>query len=156
MSNAAEAYATAEKIADWFLARNRTEESEGGEPITNLKLQKLLYYAQGIVLAVTDRKLFDDKIEAWIHGPVVPVIYRKYKCFKDGGIAFEGTSDSVDLPDDITKLLEYVYKEFGQFSAWRLRDMTHNEAPWQSTKINGVISTDLIKEYFEHNYLEEE
>lgn len=50
-----------------FLARNR----EAGDTISNLKIQKMLYYAQGYSLALFNKPLFDDRIEAWKHGPVV-------------------------------------------------------------------------------------
>ena len=60
---------TAAEAAKWFLARNRiTAEEAGGEYISNLKLQKLLYYAQGCFLAVTGKPLFSDPIVAWQHG----------------------------------------------------------------------------------------
>ena len=71
---------TASEVAKWFLAYNRDVlAEEGGEYISNLKLQKLLYYAQGSFLAVTDSPLFDDPIVAWQHGPVVESVYHEYK-----------------------------------------------------------------------------
>ena len=45
-------------------------------------------------------------------------------------------------------LLESVYEEFGQYSAWKLRNMTHKETPWLSTKKNDVIRLDVIEKYF--------
>ena len=64
---------TALDVAKWFLTYNKIMmDSDGAEYISNLKLQKLLYYAQGTFLAVTGFPLFDDAIEAWTHGPVVP------------------------------------------------------------------------------------
>ena len=58
----------AREIAEWFLAWAEDIEAD----ISNLKLQKLLYYAQGHYLARTGVPLFDDVIQAWAHGPVVP------------------------------------------------------------------------------------
>lgn len=49
-----------------------------GDSITNLKLQKLLYYLQGHWLATFDGPLFGDKIEAWRYGPVVPSVYSHF------------------------------------------------------------------------------
>lgn len=63
-------------VADFFLS---PFEEEDGEQISNLKLQKLLYYAQGYALAILNRPLFAENIEHWQHGPVVPCIYRTYK-----------------------------------------------------------------------------
>lgn len=50
--------------------------------ITNLKLQKLLYYSQAWHLAIYDEPLFQDRIEAWVHGPVVPSVFREYRSFR--------------------------------------------------------------------------
>lgn len=63
------------EIADYIILYFQ----EHGEPLTNLKLQKLLYYAKGWYLALYDKPLFNDKIEAWVHGPVVPSIYHAFK-----------------------------------------------------------------------------
>ncbi len=66
---------TALQVAEWFLAHNRIMEAEvGAERISNLKLQKLLYYAQGSFLAVTGQPLFGDRIEACYLGDKMPKI----------------------------------------------------------------------------------
>ena len=62
--------------AKYFLAQ---VSEDAGDLISNLKLQKLLYYAQGFHLALYDQPLFPEAIEAWTHGPVVPDLYRHYK-----------------------------------------------------------------------------
>ena len=145
---------TAEEVAKWFLSHNRMiEDDEGAELISNLKLQKLLYYAQGCFLAVTGEPLFDDNIVAWEHGPVVESIYRKYKQFGSKGISFDEDFDSMFTLEE-EDLLNEVYNEFGQFSAWKLRNMTHEESPWKETPQNSVIQQQKIKDYFEREYLE--
>ena len=67
---------SAQDVADFFILPALEDD---GELITNLKLQKLLYYAQGYSLAILDRPIFPEKIEHWTHGPVVHEIYHKYK-----------------------------------------------------------------------------
>ncbi len=142
-------------IAEWFLARNRKDLIDGSdEAISNLKLQKLLYYAQGCTLALTGEPLFDDEILAWEHGPVVPEIYHKYKKNGSNGIPYDSNFDYRSLDPRTAAILEEVYQEFGQYSAWKLRNMTHQETPWKKTKKNDVISNELIKDYFIHNYVE--
>lgn len=145
---------TASQVAKWFLAHNRiTADEEGGEYISNLKLQKLLYYAQGCFLAVTDQPLFNDAIVAWQHGPVVESVYYQYKKNGAEGIPFDADFDFSDFTDDENDLLTQVYNIFGQYSAWKLRNMTHNETPWQETAQNAVIPIEKIKEYFKKEYL---
>lgn len=64
---------------------NKATQTEFEEPISNLKLQKLLYYMQGFHLAYFDTPLFDDDIEAWMYGPVVPCVYNHFKKMKTEG-----------------------------------------------------------------------
>lgn len=55
-----------------------------GEPLSNMKLQKLLYYEQGYHLAYFDAPLFPDNFEAWLYGPVVPRVYDMFKSYGNG------------------------------------------------------------------------
>lgn len=146
---------TASKIAKWFLAYNRkVMMEEDSEYISNLKLQKLLYYAQGTYLAITDRELFSEPILAWRHGPVVNSVYQEYKENKSNGIVFEGHFDFNEIDKETESILEEVYDCFGQYSAWKLRNMTHSEEPWQNTELNDIIPNELIRDYFKREYIE--
>jgi len=148
---------TASIVARWFLNYNKLKTSEeGAELISNLKLQKLLYYAQGCFLAFYDRPLFKDEIEAWAHGPVVPSVYREFKKNGSAGISEWKTIPSqIKFSEEEEDVLEKVYDYFGQFSAWKLRNMTHEETPWQETKKNDTIAIQLIEDYFKETYVEE-
>ena len=98
---------TASQVAKWFLAHNRMVMiDEGGENISNLKLQKLLYYAQGSFLAVTDKPLFEDNIVAWCHGPVVESVYHEYKSNGSNGIPFDECFDFSQFTPDENELLK--------------------------------------------------
>ena len=141
----------ATEIANWFLSYNdylREIEDEDTDYISNLKLQKLLYYAQGSYLSIYDKPLFKESIEAWRHGPVVDSVYQKYKKFGSSGI---DEFDKSDIDKETESLLKEVYKIFGKYSAWGLREMTHQEDPWKETDINQVISNEKIKKYFNLN-----
>ena len=145
---------TASEVAKWFLAYNRdVSADEGGEYISNLKLQKLLYYAQGSFLAVTGSPLFDDPIVAWQHGPVVESVYHEYKKNGSNGIPFNDDFNFDVFTKEENDLLTEVYDTFGQYSAWKLRNMTHNEIPWKSTHQNDIIQQSTIKSYFQQEYL---
>lgn len=138
----------AQDIAEWFLNKNRTQMNfEDSEYITNLKLQKLLYYAQGYFLAKKGTPLFDEEFLAWEHGPVIRKIYDEYKKNGSCGIVYDKDFD-VELDEETERILEEVYEEYGQYTAWKLRNMTHQEKPWLTTATNDVISKDKIKEYF--------
>lgn len=144
---------SANEIANWFLYYNyqlREFEDEDTDNISNLKLQKLLYYAQGTFLAIHNQKLFNDPIVAWKHGPVVESVYQNFKSYGASGI---DSFQEVKLDDETVALLIEVYDVFGKYSAWGLREMTHQEDPWKSTNQSDVIDPYLIKKYFEEHYV---
>src|SRR5689334_14747494 len=74
-------------VADFFLLQ---VDDLAGDTISNLKLQKLCYYAQAWSLALDGKPLFGERIEAWAHGPAIPALYGRFK--KYGFQAIE-TSD---------------------------------------------------------------
>ncbi|AGK95192.1 Panacea domain-containing protein [Clostridium pasteurianum] len=152
----------AKEIARWFLIRNYAEEQQDSEieEMTNLKIQKLLYYAQGVHLAIEDYPLFSDNIVAWKHGPVVVDVYYEYKENGGNGIKYipepydEGIYKKLVEDKENIDMLEFVYKEFGQYTAWKLRNMTHNEKPWKETEQGQIINNELIKEFFRNEIVE--
>jgi uncharacterized phage-associated protein len=121
-------YVSPKSIASWFI---NAADREAGEGITHLKVQKLVYYAQAWFLANFDRPLFEEELEAWTHGPVVPSLYQKYR-----GTGFEALDIEVKprLPDEIVPFLERVASEYGQYSAKKLEQITHEEDPWRVTR----------------------
>ena len=148
---------TASDVADWFLMHNRTIAEEfGGDPLTNMKLQKLLYYAQGAFLGITGQPLFSDEIEAWKYGPVVPAVYQRFNKFGNRDIEPDtAVSVTQTSTNEETGILRVVYDEFGQFTTWKLSAMTREEAPWRNAPPDGVIEHDAIREYFQTNYVVE-
>lgn len=139
---------TAEQIAEWFLNRNRREMNfEDSEYITNLKLQKLLYYAQGKYYEKKGCALFDDDFQAWEHGPVIKKIYDLYEKNGANGIKYEKDFD-VEIDEETEEVLEEVYHDYAKYSAWMLRNMTHSEMPWLTTNKNEIITKTKIKEQF--------
>ena len=117
--------------------------------ITNLKLQELCYYAQGYHLAVEGEPLFEETIEAWDHGPVVPELYREYRRYGSGPIDFPASLDLGEFTAEQLTILDEVWENYGQYTGWKLRDMTHDERPWKETPNLSTISHDLMREYFE-------
>ena len=135
-------------VANYFLAQTN---DESGDLISNLKLQKLVYYAQGLYLAAYDSPLFAEEIQAWTHGPVVPDLYHLYKGYGVGAIPTPNDLDFEKYDEQAREMLDDVYKVYGQFSAWKLRDMTHEEPPWVEANGSGpstVISHESLKRYF--------
>ena len=147
---------TCQDIAEYFLA---IVDEEVGELICNLKLQKLVYYAQGFHLALYDKPLFEEGIEAWAHGPVVPTLYHKYKLHGASGIPCPEGVDFSKYDAETQEFLNKVYDLFGQFSGWKLREFTHEETPWKDTYAknpSGIIPLETMKEYFKTRLVDEE
>lgn len=137
---------TARQIADYILALSNPEI---GEVISNLKLQKLLYYGQGVHLAAFDRPLFEDEISAWVYGPVVESVYQDFKIFGKGAILLPKTKREERISAATKDFLVSIYASFGQFSAIKLSQMTHDELPWKTTPRAAVISKERMKSFFQ-------
>jgi uncharacterized phage-associated protein len=131
-------------IAKFFLFRAEREE----DVLTNMKLQKLAYYAQGFTLAVFDEPLFSEPVLAWEHGPVVRELYDEYSGYRSNSIDPPAPEGVPEFDKEIEKLLDDVWSVYGQYSAWSLRNLTHEEPPWKNTPPNGVIPHEAMREFF--------
>lgn len=123
---------------------------EAGELMTNMKLQKMLYYQQGFHLAYFGTSLFEDEIEAWMYGPVVPKVYNSYKQF--GKECLVGDKEKV-IPlqeEQEEALFAEVMRVYGKYSAIGLMEMTHEEMPWKSTPTGegNIIAKQKMKDFF--------
>jgi uncharacterized phage-associated protein len=157
-------------VANWFI--------KNVEPITPLKLQKLIYFAHGWNLALRDCPLIDELVEAWEYGPVIPNVYHEFKEFGNRpittlGTAFDILQDSTipmgqrvifvtpQLPKEdgkTTGLLLKIKEVYGKYTGGQLSTMTHQPGtPWFATREKypnrkGVDIPDSdIKEYFRKN-----
>ena len=132
-------------IANAFLSLS---EPDKGDIVSNLKLQKLLYYAQGYHLALYNTRLFSEDLYAWQYGPVVQEVYHEFKGYGAQAIEVPQAFDFATLSPNELELINEVNALYGQYSAVKLMEMTHNETPWQNTPINSVIDDRLLKEFF--------
>jgi uncharacterized phage-associated protein len=127
-----------------------------GKPITNLKLQKLLYYGQARNLGLRNEPLFRDQIEAWVHGPVVPSVFAEYRGFRWRPIT--GVSlDRAPLTKKSTEHIDELISVYGDFDGPTLERMTHGEDPWKLARLglspdassNNVISLESMKQSYQ-------
>ncbi|MDK8314197.1 DUF4065 domain-containing protein [Corynebacterium imitans] len=144
---------SARQIAEWFVAW--AEEVDGAD-ITQLKLQKLLYYAKGLYMrSSAGLSLFEDRMEAWAHGPVVVDIYHQVKNYGKLPIdpdEFVSKDFNWDDYRDVEQVLIETWDKYGPYSAWALRNKTHAESPWQKNFVDGERGAEIsdadLKEYF--------
>jgi len=144
----------------YFLALANTR----GEMISNLKLQKLLYYAQAWYLANFKQPLFEEDFQAWVHGPVISALYAELKSkgyFSITPIKSRFLLETIEKKiDDIDKkikpFLEEVAKVYFQCGAYQLELMTHKEDPWikarqgykSDEKCTNIISKSSMLDYY--------
>lgn len=117
-------------VAEYFIDKANKEK----EPITNKKLQKLLYYAQVWSLVINDEKLFSERIEAWVHGPAIPLVYRKFRQFEFNPIQLDTSNVSFNFSKKQSDLLENIWSVYGKYDAQYLEALTHSELPWQEAR----------------------
>jgi len=129
---------------------------EVGDIMTNLKLQKLLYYVQGFSFAIYNKPIFDEDIYAWQYGPVVLEVYHQFKNYESGVIPLFIDFDHSIFTSQEKDLITSVYDVYGQYSAYKLMNMTHQESPWKDTPLNSIITHRLLKSHFIHQIEDEE
>ncbi len=108
---------------------------ESGESLSNLKLQKLLYYVQSWHLAFESKPLFNGKFQAWVHGPVSREIYSRFSDTKSlySDINQEDISQDFEpekLDSDCKSHIDRVLSVYAKYSGPQLEEMTHKESPW--------------------------
>ena len=120
-------------------------------PITNLQLQKILYYIQGKSLELYNKPLFDNNIEAWDYGPVIPDVYYEYNRFIANPITGVVPIDTNLFDCDEVKLIESVVNNKFKINVWELVKQTHKETPWKKNYISGLKKqipiSDLIENF---------
>ena len=137
--------------------------------VSNLKLQKLLYFIQAyfLIASCDGKPCFREKITAWDFGPVVPVVYSEFKQFGSTDIPtvsyYYDDRQSDFLKDNIVKfrddvisnkdkkMIDDVIEKFSKYTASDLVKLTHNQAPWRDAYARGhnrVISEEAIRSYF--------
>ena len=126
--------------------------------VSNLKLQKLLYFIQAAFLVEKGTPCFYDEIEAWDFGPVIPVVYDKYEMYGGTNIPCIKNNNDEDLFTIISQqdkdIIGTIIVFCAKFTASMLVTITQKQTPWidaYSPHLRNIIKRDSIKEYFETN-----
>ncbi|WP_248891499.1 Panacea domain-containing protein [Bacillus methanolicus] len=127
------------------------------DKMTHKKLQKLCYYAYAWYYTLYGQKLFNNSFQAWVHGPVCPELYHKYKDYGWQEI------DKVDIipfaienNPDIYEFIQEIYESYGHLNGDQLEYLTHMEDPWKEARGNlddlepctTTIKDDVILRYY--------
>lgn len=150
-------------IANYFIELAKNDDNL----VSPMKLQKLVYFAHGWCLALANKPLINEKVEAWQYGPVVGSLYREFKKYGNEGI----TSPVVELKhlgdfkfanviptvedEDTKKLLNKIWEIYGGYTGWQLSNATHLEGtPWSEiwgkdgVPSNTDIPDEKIRDFF--------
>ncbi len=124
--------------------------------ITNMSLQKLLYYIEAFCQILLDIRIFSSRCEAWTYGPVYPEIYDKFKAFGREQICVDKIDLTNEIGEDCRKVIDYVLSLFGIYNGVTLKDLSHAEDPWKNAhegygnreRCEEVITHQAITDYF--------
>lgn len=142
--------ATASRIAKYIVK----EALKRKMPVTNLKLQKLLYFVQGVHLFMHEKVAFSDEIIAWQYGPVVKDVYYEYSIYGANDIIPIDKNEKIILSMRLKKLISFVLDDLLRYSDIALVKETKKEgSPWSQVSLNEVIDEKDIYEYFLKNYI---
>lgn len=120
--------------------------------ISNLKLQKLLYFVQAQFFIEYGKPCFGNKIEAWSFGPVVPDVYHTYKIY--GSLDITKLEDGInidDISDEHKETINSVSETFSDTPVYEMVDITHHQTPWMRAKRNqfsNEITNESIQQFF--------
>lgn len=123
--------------------------TQNGHPISNLKLQKILYLLYGEYYKETKQKLFEDNFVAWKLGPVILDVYSFYYDNISNPIIVNQIEKIEGVDQDI---IDYVIDKYYKIPIWDLIAISQNEA-WEKIYKNGdgqncVIPHQKIINYF--------
>lgn len=140
------------EVAQWFLHK---------KAMTHKQLQKLCYYAQAWHLVLCNKKLFEEEIQAWVHGPVIPMLYHYYANYGWEKIK-RITGKAPKFEEDTLEVLKAVYQTYSNFDGSQLEALTHSELPWKEARgtlapyeiCYNPISLETMKRYYGEKYKE--
>ena len=138
-------------IANWFLSK---------QEMSHKKLQKMCYYAQAWSYALHNKPIMEEDFQAWVHGPVSPRLYQKYKGNGFHDLKYNSSEGIPEFSSEETELLESVFLTYGDYTGNALEALTHKETPWVEARegvapdenCRNIISTDTMRRFYQSIY----
>ena len=124
-------------------------EGERGYCISNLKLQKILYFLQAEFLVLIGKSLFNEDLIAWDFGPIVESVYYEYKVYGGAQIASK-INDHAYIDKKHRGIINNLLEEIREYSTTQLAHFCHNQTPWKTARVrlNNVINLDELRDFF--------
>lgn len=128
-----------------------------GKSLTPMQLVKLTYIADGWSMALRDKSLFNNRVEAWQYGPVIPDLYHATKVFGRRPIPLDvvGDANEIDVSDEDKKFLEAVYNKYSKLDGIALSYLTHRAGtPWTQAYEPDIRNIEIPKHLIARHYKE--
>ena len=121
-------------VADYVIIQAKGDDEK--TPLSNLKLQKILYYIQAWSYGIHKRPFFKGNFQAWIHGPVNREIYDRFstKFIYDEINLKDCKNKSPQIKNKDLIFLNFILNNYLQYSGFDLESMTHKERPWKEAR----------------------
>lgn len=138
----------ARQIVNWFIERSTRD----GKALSIMSLLKLTYIAHGWYMETRNTPLFNNRIEAWQHGPVIPDVYN---AFRPQGIVPKQVVNDYNSPDNESdqEFLEEIYNIYSDMPPFRLSDLTHvKNGPWDTARQLGGDYAEIPNHLISNHY----
>ena len=124
-----------------------------GTALTPMQLLKLVYLSHGWMLALYNKQLIEEDVEAWTYGPVIRDLYHDLKIYRSQPVINRLASKGQQLGGQELHLIDQVYQIYGKRSGPQLSALTHMpNTPWDITRksygAGAIIPQKLIKKHF--------
>lgn len=117
-----------EKILSVARLFNELFKAEYNTDMDEMRMHKMMYFAQRESLMYNKKPLFDGEFKGWKYGPVLAEVRSEYKT----GDMFQSVSDK--LSEDAEKLVTSVYQRYKELSSWQLSSLSHGELSWKCSR----------------------
>lgn len=129
-----------------------TREADDGRSVSNLRLQKLLYFIQASFIQQKKEPCFFEEFYAWDYGPVIPTVYREYKVYGSASIPPQRFGDSaLKIKTEDKRIINETLDICKDYSTNQLVSITHKQDPWKKAFARfpgSLISNDSIQDFF--------
>lgn len=143
---------TSLEVAQYFLDQRESKSDSTIPEYTNMKLQKLVYFAHGYNLAILDKPLIDSDFFAFQYGPIEMDLYAIASSYGRKEVKKIKEPNDYSFTDEENELLKKVDATFSKYTASQLSEITHRKgSPWSEVwelSPFGKIPAELIREYF--------
>ena len=132
---------------------------EDGNRLTPMQALKLVYFCHAWMLAVRDRPLIEQPVEAWQYGPVVSDVYHSFKKHRHDYITSRARVPTAKFDLDEEDIIQQVYRKYGYLSGFRLSQLSHVpgspwEQVWETNREDSIIPNGMIKDYYSQKLYE--